>query len=244
MLLVEGLTVKYGNIVALRNVSMNVPEGQIIALIGNNGAGKTTLLKTVSGLLRQESGRIIFHQEDITGEKPHNIARKGLVHIPEGRHIFPKLTVRENLIISSFSRNVKTSEFKNEVEKVLELFPKLKDRQKQIAGTLSGGEQQMLAIARGILQKPKLLTLDEPSMGLAPQIVEDVFENIKNINKQGTTILLVEQNAQMALSIADFVYVMEVGEIILKGRPEILSHNSTVKKIYLGEISEEGNYEK
>jgi branched-chain amino acid transport system ATP-binding protein len=244
MLLVEGLTVKYGNIVALRNVSMNVPEGQIIALIGNNGAGKTTLLKTVSGLLRQESGRIIFHQEDITGEKPHNIARKGLVHIPEGRHIFPKLTVRENLIISSFSRNVKTSEFKNEVEKVLELCPKLKDRQKQIAGTLSGGEQQMLAIARGILQKPKLLTLDEPSMGLAPQIVEDVFENIKNINKQGTTILLVEQNAQMALSIADFVYVMEVGEIILKGRPEILSHNSTVKKIYLGEISEEGNYEK
>jgi branched-chain amino acid transport system ATP-binding protein len=237
VLKVEGLTVKYGNITAVNNISFEVPDGEIIALIGNNGAGKTTTLKTISCLLKPVNGKILFDGKDITGQQPHRVAKEGLVHIPEGRHVFPQLTVKENLIISSFSRMMKFKDFKKEMEEVLDYFPKLRERQKQLAGTLSGGEQQMLAIARGILQKPKLLTLDEPSMGLAPIIVEDVFESIKRINKQGTTILLVEQNAQMALSVADFGYVMEVGEIMLKGRAASLLNDPNVKKIYLGEIS-------
>lgn len=238
MLKVEGLTVKYGNLAAVRNVNFEVPEGKIVALIGNNGAGKTTTLKTISNILRPSGGKVIFRGRDIVGVPPHAVAKEGLIHIPEGRHIFPKLTVKENLIISSFSRNVKFGEFLKEVEKVFDSFPKLRERESQIAGTLSGGEQQMLALARGMLQNPKLLMLDEPSMGLAPLIVEDVFETIKKINKQGTTILLVEQNAQMALSVADYGYVMEVGEIILQDSAERLLNDPTVKKIYLGEIEE------
>ncbi|WHH57927.1 ABC transporter ATP-binding protein [Petroclostridium sp. X23] len=236
MLKVEGLTVKYGNITAVNNISFEVPEGKIIALIGNNGAGKTTTLKTISCLLKPSNGKILFNDRDITGQKPHDIAKQGLIHIPEGRHIFPQLTVKENLIISSFSRTIKYKNFKLEIEQVLDTFPKLRERQKQLAGTLSGGEQQMLAIARGILQKPKLLILDEPSMGLAPLIVEDVFENIKRINKQGTTVLLVEQNAQMALSVADYGYVLEVGDVVLEGNAASLLEDSSVKKIYLGEM--------
>jgi branched-chain amino acid transport system ATP-binding protein len=236
VLKVEGLTVKYGNITAVNNISFEVPQGKIIALVGNNGAGKTTTLKTISCLLKSANGKIIFDGNDIIGQQPHKVARQGLVHIPEGRHIFPRLTVKENLTISSFSRTIKFKHFKKEMEEVFEIFPKLKERQKQLAGTLSGGEQQMLAIARGILQKPKLLTLDEPSMGLAPIIVEDVFESITRINKQGTTILLVEQNAQMALSAADFGYVMEVGEIVLNGSGASLLNDPNVKKIYLGEV--------
>lgn len=235
MLKVEGLTVKYGGITAVRGISFNVERGKIITLIGNNGAGKTTTLKTVSGLLKPSAGSIEFDGKSITGLAPHDIARMGLIHIPEGRHIFPKLTVRENLIISSFSRTVSFNEFKREVDKVLEGFPKLRERQSQMAGTLSGGEQQMLAVARGILQKPKLLILDEPSMGLAPIIVEEIFETIKTINKDGTTVLLVEQNAQMALSTANYGYVMEVGQIILQGEADKLIDDPTVKSIYLGE---------
>jgi len=235
MLKVEGLTVKYGGITAVRGISFNVERGKIITLIGNNGAGKTTTLKTVSGLLKPSAGSIEFEGKSIAGTAPHDIAKMGLIHIPEGRHIFPRLTVRENLIISSFSRTVSFNEFKKEVDKVLEGFPKLGERQSQMAGTLSGGEQQMLAVARGILQKPKLLILDEPSMGLAPIIVEEIFETIKAINKDGTTVLLVEQNAQMALSTANYGYVMEVGQIILQGEADKLIDDPTVKSIYLGE---------
>lgn len=235
MLRVENLTIKYGGIVAVRNISFEVESGQIITLIGNNGAGKTSTLKAVSGLLTPTEGKIIFNGDEITGLKPHEIVKKGLIHIPEGRHIFPKLTVKENLLISSFSRDVDKSTFNSEINNILDNFKVLKERQNQMAGTLSGGEQQMLAIARGLLQSPKLLLLDEPSMGLAPLIVEDIFEIIRDINGKGTTILLVEQNAQMALSVADYGYVMEVGEITLQDNANKLLNNSEVKKIYLGE---------
>lgn len=235
MLKVDGLTVKYGNIVAVRDISFEIQEGQIVALIGNNGAGKTTTLKTVSGLLKPSAGSIYFGDKLISGMHPHHIARSGLIHVPEGRHVFPRLSVKENLLISSFSRSIGFKEFKKEVDKVFELFPKLREREKQLAGTLSGGEQQMLAVARGILQKPKLMILDEPSMGLAPIVVEEVFKTVKEINRDGTTILLVEQNAQMALSIADYGYVMEVGEIILQNKAGELLNDDTVRSIYLGE---------
>ncbi|KUO71857.1 MAG: ABC transporter ATP-binding protein [Clostridia bacterium BRH_c25] len=238
MLKIENLTVKYGNIIAVRDISFEILEGQIATLIGNNGAGKTTTLKTISGLLKPAAGNVLLESKSILGIPPHTIARNGLIHVPEGRHIFPKLTVRENLLISSFSRVTKYSTFKKEIDTVYILFPRLKDRQNQSAGTLSGGEQQMLAIARGILQEPKLLILDEPSMGLAPIIVEEVFEAIKEINKRGTTILLVEQNAQMALSVADYGYIMEVGEIILKNNASSLLSDDTVKNIYLGQLNE------
>lgn len=235
MLRVENLTIKYGGINAVRNISFNVEKGKIIALIGNNGAGKSSTLKTISGLMSPADGHIYFEGSDITGLAPHNITKKGLIHIPEGRHIFPQLTVRENLIMSSASRSVSKKIFIEEMDHILDSFKMLKDRFKQTAGTLSGGEQQMLAIARGMLQNPKLLILDEPSMGLAPLIVEEVFEIIKEINKKSTTVLVVEQNAQVALSVADYGYVMEVGEIILHDDAKELLNNPKVKKIYLGE---------
>lgn len=235
MIRVENLTIMYGGIAAVRNISFEVKKGKIVALIGNNGAGKTSTLKSISGLLSPAEGKIFFEGNEITNMKPHDIAKKGLVHIPEGRHIFPQLTVRENLIMSSSSRNVSKKIFSEEMNSVLDSFKVLKERQKQLAGTLSGGEQQMLAIARGVLQAPKLLILDEPSMGLAPLVVEEVFEIVRGINAQGTTILVVEQNAQVALSAADYGYVMEVGEIILHDDAKILLNDSKVKKIYLGE---------
>ncbi|MEL7648921.1 MAG: ABC transporter ATP-binding protein [Sedimentibacter sp.] len=235
MLRVENLTVKYGGIAAVRDVSFEVEKGKIVALIGNNGAGKTSTLKTISGLVHPAGGHVFFEGNEITGMKPHEIAKMGLIHIPEGRHIFPNLTVKENLIMSSYSRTISKVEFLEEMNEVLKNFKVLKERENQLAGTLSGGEQQMLAIVRGMLQSPKLLMLDEPSMGLAPLVVEDVFNIIRSINKNGTTVLVVEQNAQVALSAADYGYVMEVGEIILQDDAKNLLSNSQVKKIYLGE---------
>ena len=236
MLEVEGLSIQYGGIKAVRNVSFHVPEKSIVALIGNNGAGKSSTLKCISGLIPCNGGKITFEGTDITGMKPHDIAKDiGIIHIPEGRHVFPKLTVKENLILSSSSRTVSKKAFAREMNAVFDRFPILKERRNQMAGTLSGGEQQMLAIARGVLQAPKLLILDEPSMGLAPIIVDQVFDIIKGINKDGVTVLVVEQNAQVALSAADYGYVMDVGEIILGGDAKELLDNPTVQKIYLGE---------
>ncbi|WP_313347143.1 ABC transporter ATP-binding protein [Sedimentibacter sp.] len=235
MIKVENLTVKYGGIAAVRNISFEVEQGKIVALIGNNGAGKTSTLKTISGLISPSEGHIFFEGNEITGMKPHEIAKKGLIHIPEGRHIFPNLTVKENLIMSSSSRDITKAKFYEEMNNIMQNFKVLKERENQLAGTLSGGEQQMLAIVRGMLQAPRLLMLDEPSMGLAPLVVEDVFKIIKSINNNGTTVLIVEQNAQVALSAADYGYVMEVGEIILQDNADVLLSDPQVKKIYLGE---------
>jgi branched-chain amino acid transport system ATP-binding protein len=232
MLAIEKLQVAYGKVQALWDVTLGVPDGEIVALVGANGAGKTTLLKTVSGLLRRQSGSITYDGKHIEESPPPEIVQHGVVHVPEGRKLFPEMTVIDNLLMGAFT--VSQSERPQRLERVFSIFPVLKDRRKQIAGTLSGGEQQMVAIGRGLMGGPKLLMLDEPSLGLAPILVEEVFRVITEINRLGVTVLLVEQNTQNALSLAHKGFVMELGRIALSGSGSELLANSNVRKAYLG----------
>ena len=231
ILKIDDINVFYGSIHAIKGVSLEVNEGEIVTLIGANGAGKTTTLHTVSGLLRPRTGSIQFCGEDITKIPAHKLVERGLAHCPEGRRVFLQMTVQENLDMGAYIRK---DDFSASLDEVYELFPRLKERRKQVAGTLSGGEQQMLAMGRALMSKPKLLMLDEPSMGLAPILVEQIFDIIKNLHAVGTTILLVEQNAQAALSIADRAYVLETGKITLSGTGAELSKSDEVRKAYLG----------
>lgn len=233
MLKVEKLSVSYGAINALREISFNVEQGEIISLIGSNGAGKTTTLHAISNIIKKRGGKIEFEGEDITNLAPDQIVRKRLIQVPEGRRIFLNLSVRDNLEMGAFTRNDK-AQIKADLEKVYELFPRLKERINQISGTLSGGELQMLAMGRGLMAQPKLLLLDEPSMGLAPILVDEIFEIVQKINKAGTTILLVEQNAFKALSISDRAYVLETGSIAKEGAAADLAKDPAVKAAYLG----------
>lgn len=230
---VNNLNVYYGAIHALQGVSFTMEEGEIVSLIGANGAGKSTTLRTISGLLRSRTGYIKFKDQDITLTPAEQIVRQGISHVPEGRKIFAPLTVRENLLMGAFTRNDQ-SEINKSMERVFASFPRLKERISQLGGTLSGGEQQMLATGRGMMSQPGLLLLDEPSMGLSPILVEEIFNIIKEINKQGTSILLVEQNAQMALSVANRAYVLETGRIVLSGSAKEVAENPQVKAAYLG----------
>ncbi|MFO0858628.1 MAG: ABC transporter ATP-binding protein [Phycisphaerales bacterium] len=233
MLEVKQLAVKYGAIQALHDVSLTVSRGEIVTLIGSNGAGKSTTLRTISGLLRPAGGSILYEGKDISRIAPHEIVKLGLAQSPEGRGVFPQMTVDENLSLGAYTRS-DHSEIAKDREKSLDLFPRLRERINQMAGTLSGGEQQMLAIARALLARPKLLLLDEPSLGLAPQIVQTIFKIIKDINAAGTTILLVEQNAHMALKVAHRAYVLEVGRITMQGPAAELAASDQVRKAYLG----------
>ncbi len=233
MLQVEDLNVYYGAIHALQGVSFHVEEGEIVTLIGANGAGKSTTLRTISGLLRPRTGRIVFRGQEITTTPAERIVKMGISQVPEGRKIFAPLTVRENLLMGAYTRK-EQSEIDASLATVFQSFPRLKERIGQLGGTLSGGEQQMLATARGLMSKPTLLLLDEPSMGLSPILVEEIFRIIVEINKQGTAILLVEQNAQMALSIAKRAYVLETGRIVLEGNAGEIAENPQVKSAYLG----------
>lgn len=233
LLQVDNLSVSYGAIQALRGCSLRVEKGEIVTLIGGNGAGKSTMLRTISGLLTPKQGTIRFVGKDIHGEPPHTIAQSGLVHVPEGRGIFANLTVDENLQIGAYSRT-DVEQIRKDREMALDLFPRVRERLKQAAGTLSGGEQQMVAIARALLARPELLMLDEPSLGLAPQVVQTIFQVIREINKTGTTILLVEQNAAMALKVAHRAYVIEVGSIEMEGPAADLAKSDEVRKAYLG----------
>ena len=233
MLKVANLKVNYGAIQALKGVSLEVHEHEIVALIGANGAGKTTLLHAISGLIRKSEGEVMFLGNLITKRSARDIVKAGVTQVPEGRRIFPDMTVVENLKMGAFLRNDKEG-IEQDIRKVYERFPRLEERKKQLAGTLSGGEQQMLAMGRALMARPKLLLLDEPSMGLSPLLVKEIFEIIKDINAQGTTVLLVEQNARMALSIADRAYVLETGKVVLSGTGEELSASEEIKKAYLG----------
>ena len=233
MLKVENLVVHYGAIKALRGISFEVNEGEIISLIGSNGAGKTTTLHALSNIIKKTDGKVVFEDEDITSLQPDTIVKKGLIQVPEGRRIFANLTVKENLEMGAFTRTDKKG-IKDDIDLVFENFPRLKERIRQVAGTLSGGEQQMLAIGRALMSKPRLLLLDEPSMGLAPILVYEIFSIIKKINENGTTILLVEQNAFKALAVADRAYVLETGIISKTGNAKELLEDDSVKKAYLG----------
>jgi len=233
LLKVEGIETYYGNVAALRGISFSVNEGQIVTLLGSNGVGKSTTLRTISGLISPSAGKITFCGEDITKMPSHEIVKRGLIHLPEGRHIFKDLTVTENLELGSYTLKDNV-ERKRRMDNVFSRFPILGQRKKQHGGTLSGGEQQMLAIGRGLMANPKLLLLDEPSMGIAPLIVKDISRIIKSLNDEGTTILLVEQNAKMALGLANYGYVLDTGRIVLEGQGEDLRKDEKVVKAYLG----------
>ena len=233
LLSVQGLVAGYGGITAIKGIDLEVNEGEIVTLIGSNGAGKSTTLRVISGLVRARSGTVEFLGKQTGRMPPHKIVAMGMAHVPEGRGIFQRLTVLENLYMGAFQR--KDKEIEGDLDGVYTLFPRLKERRNQSAGTLSGGEQQMLAIGRAMMARPKLLLLDEPSMGLSPLLVEAIFATIQSISKQGATILLVEQNAAMALEIADRAYVLESGVITLKGSGKELAGNDSVRKAYLGE---------
>jgi branched-chain amino acid transport system ATP-binding protein len=223
----------YGNIHALKGVSLKVEEGQIVSLIGSNGAGKTTTLRTICCLMNPRQGRILYNNEDVSGYQAHQLVSKGIAMVPEGRGVFSKLTVEENLELGAYFRN-DTPEIRKDIDKMYALFPRLGERRKQLSGTMSGGEQQMLAMGRALMARPRLLLLDEPSMGLAPVLVDGVFDTIKSIKEQGTTILLVEQNAHMALQVADYGYVLQSGEVVLADDAKTLQNDPTVQKTYLG----------
>ena len=233
MLEVKNIQVAYGKIIAVKDVSVTVNEGEIVTLIGSNGAGKSTTLRTISGLIKPKSGEITFNGKRIDGVPGHEIVGMGICHSPEGRRIFPRMTVKENLELGAFLRNDKAA-VNADMERVLDLFPRLKERIKQTAGTMSGGEQQMLAVSRALMGDPKLLLLDEPSMGLAPVLVELIFDTIVKIRKQGVTILLIEQNATAALDVADRAYVLESGKVKMSGSAAELRSDDKVTKAYLG----------
>lgn len=233
MLEVKDLEVYYGAIHAVKGISLRVEDRQIVTLIGSNGAGKSTTLHTISGLIKPRSGNILFDGTDITGTPAHKIVASGLVQVPEGRHVFANMSVMENLDMGAYLRKDKDG-IEKDKKKVFELFPRLFERKNQLSGTLSGGEQQMLAMGRALMERPRVLLLDEPSMGLAPLLVKEIFSIIKTINEEGTTVLLVEQNANMALSIADYAYVLETGRITLSGPAADLSASEAVRKAYLG----------
>ncbi len=234
MLEIKDLCVNYGVIKALKGISFEVNEGEVIALIGANGAGKTTTLHTITGLLSAKSGSIVLEGKDITKTAAHKIVKMGIAHVPEGRRIFQNLTVLDNIRLGAFTRKDK-DKIAEDIEMVYKLFPRLEERKTQIAGTLSGGEQQMLAMGRALMSKPRIVVMDEPSMGLSPILVSEIFDIIESIRKQGTTVLLVEQNAKKALSIADRAYVLETGKIVLSGKASDLINDESVKKAYLGE---------
>ncbi len=234
MLEVKDLHVSYGMIQAIKGVSFEVNEGEIITLIGANGAGKTTILHTITGLLKPKSGSVIFEGKELTSTAPHKIVKYGMAHVPEGRRVFAGLSVYENLIMGAYTRSDK-AEIAETLDMVYKRFPRLEERKRQLAGTLSGGEQQMLAMGRALMSKPKIILMDEPSMGLSPLFVSEVFDIIQKISASGTTVLLVEQNAKKALSIADRAYVLETGKIALTGNAKELINDDKIKKAYLGE---------
>lgn len=233
MLTIQNLETYYGNIRALKGISLEVPEGKIVSLIGANGAGKTTMMKTVAGVLTPRKGFITLNGKQVQGMKPHQLVKEGLALVPEGRQVLAPMTVLENLELGAYQRNDRQG-IQQDIEKMFAWFPILKERIDQLAGTMSGGQQQMLAIARALMSRPKLLLLDEPSMGLAPIIVSDIFKVIQQINQEGTTVLIVEQNVRQVLKIADYGYVLESGQIVLSGEAQDLLHNDRVKEAYLG----------
>ena len=235
MLKVKNLKVNYGHISALNGISFEVPDNSIVSLIGANGAGKTTTLMAISGLVDAAEGQILLDDMDITDCRPNSIVQMGVCHVPEGRHVFPELSVYENLVAGAIPcKKLPRAELQNRIEQQFELFPRLKERSSQMAGTMSGGEQQMLAISRGLMSNPKLLMLDEPSLGLAPIIVEEIFNMIEKVRKAGTTVLLIEQNASIALQISDYAYAFELGRISLSGTGQELLNSEDVKRVYLG----------
>ena len=233
MLKVENLVVSYGGIEALKGISLEVPEGKIVTLIGANGAGKSTLLRSIMGLVKPADGKITYDEKDITGLNSQKIVETGITLVPEGRRVFPNLTVLENLKIGAYMRNDKEG-IEKDIRWIYDMFPRLEERSWQMAGTLSGGEQQMLAVGRALMCRPKVLMMDEPSLGLAPLVIKDIFKIIQEINKQGMTILLIEQNSNMALKIADIAYVLETGRITMTGSGKELLENPEIKAAYLG----------